>query len=344
MTSTDGVGTTDTRTISQESTPNSGAVDRGAVDSGAVDSGNVDSGDTPGTRFRQAVQVERPLQVAGTVNAYCALLAAKAGFRAIYLSGAGVANASFGLPDLGLTSLTEVCEETRRITAVCDLPLLVDIDTGWGSALGIERAIKQLTLAGAAAVHLEDQVAAKRCGHRPGKVLVDSDEMCQRVAAACNARTDRSLVIMARTDAIAVEGLNAAIDRAGAYVDSGADMIFAEGLLDAQQMSRFSQSVSVPVLANMTEFGQTPLMSVEQLRDCGIALALYPLSAFRAMSLAAQQVYQVIRQQGTQAAVLDHMQTRQQLYEVLNYWQIEARIDQLLGQPDKQNPDSDHAH
>lgn len=285
---------------------------------------------SPGARFRQAAEQEKPLQVVGTINAYSALLAEQAGFRAIYLSGAGVANASFGLPDLGLTSLADVCEETRRITSASSLPLLVDIDTGWGSALGIERTVRELTRAGAAALHLEDQVAEKRCGHRPGKALVDTHEMCDRVSAASQGRTDPSLVIMARTDAIAVEGIDQAIDRATAYIRAGADMIFAEALTTPQQMRQFCQSVNVPVLANMTEFGQTPLMSVDELRAAGVSLALYPLSAFRAMSFAAQRVYQTIRQHGSQLPLLEQMQTRQDLYQVLNYLEIEKRIDELI--------------
>ena len=285
---------------------------------------------TPGSRFRQAVLDEHPLQVVGTINAYSALLAQRAGFRAIYLSGAGVANAAFGLPDLGLTSLVEVCEEVRRITSACPLPLLVDIDTGWGSALGIERTVRELTRAGAAALHIEDQVAEKRCGHRPGKALVDRQEMCDRISVAVRSRSDDSLVIMARTDAIAVEGIEIAIDRAQAYVASGADMIFAEAMTTPQQMKQFSQSVNVPVLANMTEFGQTPLMTIDQLRECGIGIALYPLSAFRAMSLAAWNVYQAVRKDGTQQSMVPQMQTRQELYDVLNYLEIEKRIDDLL--------------
>lgn len=290
----------------------------------------MQSKQTPGIRFREALGLERPLQIVGTINAYSAVLAERAGFRAIYLSGAGVANAAFALPDLGLTSLAEVCEETRRITAACALPLLVDIDTGWGGALNIERSVRELTRAGAAAVHLEDQVAEKRCGHRPGKALVDSSEMCDRISAACQSRTDNSLVIMARTDAIAVEGIDRAIARAQAYIGAGADMIFAEAMVSADQMQRFCQSVPAPLLANMTEFGQTPLMTIQQLGQCGIAMALYPLSAFRAMNHAANQVYQAIRQNGTQQSMLDRMQTRQELYETLDYLNVERRIDELL--------------
>ena len=294
---------------------------------------------SPGSRFRQAVLEEHPLQVVGTINAYSALLAQRAGFRAIYLSGAGVANASFGLPDLGLTSLAEVCEEVRRITAACPLPVLVDIDTGWGSALGIERTVRELTRAGAAALHIEDQVAEKRCGHRPGKALVDRQEMCDRISVAVRSRSDDSLVIMARTDAIAVEGLESAIGRAQAYVSSGADMIFAEAMTTPQQMKQFSQSVNVPVLANMTEFGQTPLMTVDQLRECGIGIALYPLSAFRAMSQAALNVYQAVRKDGTQQSMVPQMQTRQELYDLLNYLEVEKRIDALISKNIEPNRD-----
>ncbi len=283
-----------------------------------------------GQKFRDAVDQERPLQVVGTINAYSALLAQRANFRAIYLSGAGVANASYGLPDLGMTSLTDVAEEARRITSVCNLPLLVDVDTGWGSAIAIERTVRELTRAGAAAIHIEDQVSDKRCGHRPGKALVSSDEMCDRVSAATQGRADDSMVVMARTDAIAVESLEHAIQRALAYVASGADMIFAEAMRSADEMRKFSAAVPVPVLANLTEFGQTPLMTVEELRECGIRLALYPLSAFRAMSLAAQRVYEAIRNQGTQQSMLGQMQSRSDLYDVLNYLEIEKRIDALL--------------
>jgi methylisocitrate lyase len=285
---------------------------------------------TAGSRFRLAVHQERPLQVVGTINAYTAIQAERAGFRAIYLSGAGVANASFGLPDLGITSLSDVADDVRRITSACDLPLLVDIDTGWGSALGIQRTVRELAKAGAAAVHIEDQVSEKRCGHRPGKVLVSTEEMCDRISAATQGRSDSSMVVMARTDAIAVESLQSAILRALAYVDAGAEMIFAEAMRSAEEMQQFSSSVPVPILANMTEFGQTPLLTLEELEDCGISLALYPLSAFRAMSRAAERTYTAIRQQGTQKPMIPEMQTRQELYEALNYLEIEERIDWLL--------------
>jgi methylisocitrate lyase len=284
---------------------------------------------TPGERFWKALEAERPLQVAGVINAYCALLAERAGFRALYLSGAGVANASFGLPDLGLTHLGDVCEDVRRICGATELPLLVDIDTGFGSALAIQRSVSELERAGAAAVHLEDQVAAKRCGHRPGKVLVDAAEMCDRVKAAVDARTDPRFIIMARTDAAAVEGLAAAIDRASRYVEAGADMIFAEALTSLDEYRKFTAALKAPVLANMTEFGKTPLLTTAELAEAGVRLALYPLSAFRAMSKAAETVYGSIRKEGTQRSVQDAMQTREELYDVLGYHEHERLLDRL---------------
>ena len=284
-----------------------------------------------GARLRAAVDAERPLQVVGTVNAYSAMLAERAGFQAIYLSGAGVANASFGLPDLGMTSLEEVCEDVRRITAACSLPLLVDADTGWGAAFNIARTSAQLVKSGAAGLHLEDQVAAKRCGHRPGKALVERTEMVDRIKAAVDGRTDPQFVIMARTDAHAVEGQQAALDRAAAYVEAGADMIFAEALRTLAEFRQFASSVHVPVLANITEFGQTPLFTVAELGAAGVRLVLYPLSAFRAMSRAALSVYQQLRSHGTQKGVLDLMQTRAELYEVLGYQAYEAKLDELFG-------------
>ena len=287
---------------------------------------------TPGQRFRDAVQANSPLQVVGTINAYSALLARRAGFHAIYLSGAGVANASYGMPDLGVTSLQDVLIDAGRITSACDLPLLVDIDTGWGTAIGIERTIREMTKTGVAAVHMEDQVAAKRCGHRPNKALVTTEEMCDRVAAASAGRTDPSFVIMARTDAAASEGLASAIERANRYVSAGADMIFAEALRSADDFRTFTDQVKVPVLANMTEFGKTPLMTTSELVDLGIAIALYPLSAFRAMSRATEQVYAALKSDGTQTNVLDLMQPRDELYDVLGYLEIEQRIDKLLAQ------------
>jgi methylisocitrate lyase len=283
-----------------------------------------------GARFRAALEAEQPLQIAGTINAYTALLAERAGFRAIYLSGAGVANASFGLPDLALTTLNDVCEDVRRIASATDLPLLVDADTGWGSAFMIGRTLRELTRAGAAACHLEDQVAVKRCGHRPGKALVDTAEMCDRLKAAVDGRTDDNFVIMARTDAHAVEGQQAAIDRAAAYVEAGADAIFAEALTTLDEYKQFTDVIKVPVLANLTEFGKTPLFTTAQLRGAGVRMALYPLSAFRAMSAAALQVFETLRREGTQAAVVDSMQTRMQLYDVLGYQAYEDKLDELF--------------
>ena len=283
-----------------------------------------------GARFRAALAHERPLQVVGTINAYSALLAERAGFRAIYLSGAGVANASFGLPDLGITSLNDVCEDVRRITSASDLPLLVDADTGWGAAFNISRTIADLIRSGAAACHLEDQVAAKRCGHRPGKALVSTDEMVDRIKAAVDGRTDPNFVIMARTDAHAVEGQQAAIERAQRYVEAGADMIFAEALNKLDEYSQFTAHVKVPVLANITEFGKTPYFTVAELASVGVQLVLYPLFAFRAMSKAAEAVYGAIRTEGTQKSVIDRMQTRAELYDVLGYHDYERKLDALF--------------
>ena len=283
-----------------------------------------------GGRLRNALAQERPLQVVGTVNAFSALLAERAGFRALYLSGAGVANASFGLPDLGITSLNDVCEDVRRISSATDLPLLVDADTGWGAAFNISRTISDLIRSGAAGCHLEDQVQAKRCGHRPGKALVTSGEMVDRIKAAVDGRTDREFVIMARTDAHAVEGQQAAIDRACAYVEAGADMIFAEALTELDEYRQFTAAVKVPVLANITEFGKTPLYTVAELAGAGVQLVLYPLSAFRAMSRAAELVYGAIRSEGTQKSVVDRMQTRAELYEVLGYHEYERKLDELF--------------
>ena len=285
-----------------------------------------------GGRFRAALEAERPLQIVGTINAYTALLAEKAGFRAIYLSGAGVANASHGMPDLAMTTLNDVCEDTRRIASATDLPLLVDADTGWGSAFMIGRTIRELTWAGAAACHLEDQVAVKRCGHRPGKALVDTTEMCDRIKAAVDGRIDDGFVIMARTDAHAVEGQQAALDRAGAYVEAGTDMIFAEALTTLDEYGQFTNAVRVPVLANLTEFGKTPLFTTEEMQDAGIRMTLYPLSAFRAMSAAALEVYETLRKDGTQENVIDKMQTRDELYEVLGYKAYEDKLDELFAE------------
>ncbi len=283
-----------------------------------------------GARFRAALLAERPLQIVGTINAYTAMLAERAGFKAIYLSGAGVANASFGLPDLAMTTLNDVTEDIRRIASATDVPLLVDADTGWGSAFMIARTIREMTWAGAAGCHLEDQVAVKRCGHRPGKALVDSAEMCDRLKAAVDGRIDDQFVIMARTDAHAVEGQQAAIDRAGAYVESGADMIFAEALTTIDEYRQFTDAVRVPVLANLTEFGKTPLFTTEELAAVGVAMTLYPLSAFRAMSAAAMRVYETIRDEGTQQAVVETMQTRTDLYDVLGYQAYEDKLDALF--------------
>jgi methylisocitrate lyase len=285
---------------------------------------------TPGACFRAALAAERPLQIAGAINAYSALLAQRAGFRALYLSGAGVANASYGLPDLGMTHLEDVLIDARRITGRVELPLLVDIDTGWGTAFNIARAIRELARAGVAAVHLEDQVAAKRCGHRPGKELVPTEEMCDRIRAAIDAKPDRDFVVMARTDAAANEGVGAAIERARAYVAAGADAIFAEALTTLEAYRQFTASVNVPVLANITEFGQTPLFTTDELHGAGVAMVLYPLSAFRAMSAAALDVYTTLRRDGTQKAITGRMQTRAELYDVLGYHAYEQKLDQLF--------------
>lgn len=282
--------------------------------------------------LRQALAKENPLQIVGTINAYTALLAKRAGYNAIYLSGAGVANASFGMPDLAMTNLNDVIDDVSRITSVCDLPLLVDIDTGWGNAFNIARTIKCMIKAGAAAVHIEDQVQAKRCGHRPKKEIVTAHEMCDRIKAAVDARTDNNFVIMARTDALALEGLEKTIARIQDYVDAGADMIFFEGVTDIQQYATATKVIRVPMLANITEFGMTPLFTRDELKNAGIQLILYPLSAFRAMSAAAINVYQTIREQGTQQSLLNTMQTREQLYDVLNYHEYEQKLDNLFAE------------
>ena len=286
---------------------------------------------TPGAQFRAAVASERPLQVPGAICAYHAILAERSGFRAIYLSGGGVAAGSLGLPDLGISNLDDVLTDVRRITDACPLPLLVDADTGFGaSAFNIARSVKSLIKAGAAAMHIEDQVGAKRCGHRPGKELVAQQEMVDRIKAAVDARTDADFVIMARTDALAVEGLDAAIARARACVDAGADMIFPEAITDLAMYRRFAEAVQVPILANLTEFGKTPLFSVEQVADAGVAIALYPLSAFRAMNAAALNVYRTLRREGTQQSVVGTMQTRDELYDYLGYHGYEQKLDQLF--------------
>ena len=283
-----------------------------------------------GARFRAALNAETPLQIVGTINAYSALLAERAGFRAIYLSGGGVANASFGLPDLGATTLDDVAEDVRRISDASPLPLLVDADTGFGPALVLARTVRRLAKAGAAGMHIEDQVQAKRCGHRPGKALVSSNEMQDRLKAATDARDDASFVIMARTDSYAAEGLEKAIERAGDYVQAGADMIFAEALATLDEFRAFTSSLDVPVLANITEFGKTPLFGRDELRAAGVGMILYPLSAFRAMSQAAADVYEAIRKRGTQSELIDRMQTREELYEVIGYHEAERALDALF--------------
>jgi methylisocitrate lyase len=284
-----------------------------------------------GAKFRKALAEEKPLQIIGTINANHALMAKRVGYRAIYLSGGGVAAGSLGLPDLGISNLDDVLTDIRRITDVCDLPLLVDVDTGFGaSAFNVARTTRSLIKAGAAAMHIEDQVGAKRCGHRPNKELVSKQEMVDRIKAAVDGRTDDQFVIMARTDAHAVEGQQAAIDRAQRYVEAGADMIFAEALTTLDEYRQFTSIVKVPVLANITEFGKTPLFTVQELASAGAQLVLYPLSAFRAMSKAAEIVYGALRQEGTQKSVLDRMQTRVELYDVLGYHEYEQKLDELF--------------
>ena len=287
---------------------------------------------TPGGKFRQAVELNNPLQVVGTVNAYSAIMAQKCGHKAIYLSGGGVAASSLGTPDLGITTLKDVLEDARRITDSSSLPLLVDIDTGWGGAFNIARAIREMTRADVAAIHIEDQVMQKRCGHRPNKAIVSPAEMVDRIKAATDARSDDQFVIMARTDALAIEGLDAAIERAVACVEAGADMIFPEAMTELEQYRRFVDAVGVPVLANITEFGATPLYTCEQLASVGVKMSLYPLSAFRAMSLAALNVYQHILADGSQQKVVDTMQTRMELYDYLDYHQYEQTLDNLFSE------------
>ena len=284
-----------------------------------------------GKRFREAVQQEKPLQVIGTINAYHARMAKRVGYRAIYLSGGGVAAGSLGLPDLGISNLDDVLTDIRRITDVCDLPLLVDVDTGFGaSAFNVARTTRSILKAGAAAMHMEDQVGAKRCGHRPGKELVSKEEMCDRIKAAVDARTDEQFVIMARTDAIASEGLEAAVSRAVAYVEAGADMLFPEAVTDLPMYRKFAEAVKVPVLANITEFGKSPLFTTDELRSANVAMVLYPLSAFRAMNKAALKVYETVRRTGSQKPVVADMQTREELYEFLNYHSYEQKLDELF--------------
>lgn len=288
-----------------------------------------------GTRFRTALEEEKPLQVVGAINAYAARLAERAGFKALYVSGGGVAASSLGVPDLGISTMDDVLTDVRRITDITELPVLVDIDTGWGSAFNIARAIKSMIKFGAAAVHIEDQVQAKRCGHRPGKAIVSKEEMVDRIKAAVDARTDPEFVIMARTDAIAVEGIGPAIERAVACVAAGADMIFPEAVTDLATYKKFAQAVKVPILANITEFGATPLFTVDELRGADVSLVLYPLSAFRAMSKAALAVYGAIRTEGTQKNVIDTMQTRAELYDYLGYHAFEQKLDAIFSKEDK---------
>ena len=286
-------------------------------------------------KLQQAMREEQPLQMVGTINAYSALLAKNAGFKAIYLSGAGVANHSLGLPDLAMTTLNDVCEDIRRISYSCDLPLIADADTGWGNAFMVARTVKEMRKAGASGCHIEDQVASKRCGHRPGKEIVSVNEMNDRIKAAVDARED-DFTIIARTDALAVEGLEKSIDRARTYIDSGADIIFAEALTDLDQYKTFTDSINAPVLANLTEFGMTPLYTVEEMRDVGVEIILYPLSAARSMANAAMKTYEAIKQDGTQKNQIENMQTRIDLYKTLNYEAYEAKVDKALGKNKKQ--------
>ena len=283
-----------------------------------------------GKRFRAAIRDEKPLQIVGAINAYAALMAEHVGYRCIYLSGGGVAAASYGLPDLGITQLSDVLEDVSRITAVTSIPLLVDIDTGWGGAFNIARTVREMIRSRAAGVHIEDQVAQKRCGHRPNKEIVSVSEMCDRIKAAVDAKTDPDFVIMARTDALAVEGFDSVIERVCRFQEAGADAIFAEAMTGLELYEKIVDSVDIPVLANLTEFGQTPYFSLEQLRDVGVSMTLYPLSAFRSMSLAALNVYQTIRTEGTQSGVLHTMQTREELYDMLGYHSFEKKLDILF--------------
>jgi methylisocitrate lyase len=292
-------------------------------------------GGSPGRRFRDAVATHAPLQIPGTINAYSALLAERTGFKAIYVSGAGVANASYGLPDLGMTTLSDVLDDVRRITSACPLPLLVDVDTGFGGAFNIARTTREMIRAGAAAMHIEDQELAKRCGHRPNKATVAPEEMCDRIKAAVDARTDADFVIMARTDAFAREGRDATLTRIASYVEAGADMIFAEALSTLDDYRAFTHAVKVPVLANLTEFGLTPSFTVRELGNAGVKMILYPLSAFRAMSKAALEVYEAILDRGTQQSVLGKMQTREELYAVLGYHGYERKLDELFAEARK---------
>jgi methylisocitrate lyase len=284
-----------------------------------------------GEKFRKAVKEEKPLQIVGTINAYHALMAKRVGYRAIYLSGGGVAAGSLGMPDLGISNLDDVLTDIRRITDVCDLPLLVDVDTGFGaSAFNVARTTRSLIKFGAAAMHIEDQVGAKRCGHRPGKELVSAGEMADRIKAAVDARTDRGFVIMARTDALANEGLDAAVSRATKYVEAGADMIFPEAITDLPMYRKFADAVKVPILANITEFGKSPLFTVEELRSANVAMVLYPLTAFRAMNKAALKTYENLRKSGSQKGSIADMQTREELYDMINYHSYEKKLDELF--------------
>lgn len=284
-----------------------------------------------GARLRAAMAAEQPLQLPGVINAYAAMQAQRAGFKALYVSGAGIANASYGLPDLGMTSLDNVCEDIRRISGATDLPLLVDADTGWGAVFNIQRTVREFIRAGAAACHIEDQVQAKRCGHRPGKAVVPVADFADRIKAAADGRSDAAFVLVARTDALAVEGIDSAIERAVAAQEAGADVIFAEACTTIPEYQRFLTTLRIPVLANLTEFGKTPYFTVEELRAIGIAMIIYPLSAFRAMARAAEGIYAAIRSDGTQKSVVDRMQTRSELYEVLGYHAYEQKIDSLFG-------------
>ena len=291
---------------------------------------------TAGARFKQALKEESPLQVIGTINANHALLAKRAGFKAIYLSGGGVAAGSLGVPDLGISGLEDVLIDIRRITDVCDTPLMVDVDTGFGaSAFNIARTVKAVIKAGAGALHIEDQVGAKRCGHRPNKELVSKGEMVDRIKAAVDARTDHDFTVMARTDALAVEGIEAAIDRAGACIEAGADALFPEAIRDLETYKKFTDAFDVPILANITEFGMTPLFTVEELASVNVGIVLYPLSAFRAMNKAAELVYETVRKEGSQKSVIDTMQTRDELYQRINYYEYESALDKFLKDGDK---------
>ena len=288
-----------------------------------------------GEKLRKLVVERKPLQIVGTVNAYSAIMAEKVGHQSIYLSGGGVAASSLGVPDLGITTLEDVLEDAKRITQVTSLPLLVDVDTGWGDALSIARCVREMTNSGVAAIHIEDQVSQKRCGHRPNKAIVSTNEMIERIKAAVDAKTDSNFVIMARTDALAIEGMQSAIDKAAAFAEAGADMIFPEALNTIEQYQEFSESLSVPILANITEFGQTPLFSKKELSKAGVDMILYPLSAFLAMSNAALNVYQHILDDGHQKNVLESMQTREELYDFLNYHQYEMELDELINKENK---------